>query len=198
MDKSMMITLVVTVLILLWGVVTYNGLITRRLRADNAFAQIEVQLKRRYDLIPSLVETAKGYMQHERDTLTDVIAARDGASQALGRLAASRSDATAAALSQQENLLGASLERFKVTLEAYPDLKANTSMQQLAEELTHTENKVERSRQFYNDAVTIYNTFRQTLPQAPLAPMLGHGKDLPFLNFDDTPNLNKAPKVSFS
>src|SRR5438128_8997742 len=143
----------------------YNGLVSSRNRFKNAFAQIDVQLKRRYDLIPNLVETAKGYIKHERGTLEAVIAARNAASAANVRAAQSPGDATAMKeLSGAETALAGTLGRMFALAEAYPDLKANTTMMSLMEELTSTENKVAFSRQAYNVAVMTYNTQRERFP----------------------------------
>jgi LemA protein len=152
----------------------YNTLVKLRNRFKNAFAQIDVQLKRRYDLIPNLVETAKGYMAHERDTLEAVIAARNQAAGANQKAAANPGDASAMqGLMGAESMLTGALGKLMVTVERYPDLKANQTMSQLMEELTSTENKIAFSRQAYNDSVTVYNTSRQTFPNVLLAGPLG-------------------------
>ena len=143
----------------------YNRLVTLRNRFKNAFAQIDVQLKRRYDLIPNLVEVAKGYLKHERETLEAVIKARNIAFAAAQTAAANPADATAMkSLLSAESGLGGALSRLMVVAEQYPDLKANQNMAQLTEELTSTENKISFARQAYNDAVMIYNTARETFP----------------------------------
>jgi LemA protein len=161
-------------LLLLWGVGCYNGLVNARARFQNAFAQIDVQLKRRYDLIPNLVETARGYMRHERETLEAVIAARNQASSALQALSANPSDeGNIQRLLQAEQGLGGVMGRLMAVSEAYPELKANQNMMQLTEELTSTENKVSFARQAYNDAVTGYNVARQTFPTVLLSNFLG-------------------------
>lgn len=153
------------VLFVLWGIGAYNRLIALRNRFKNAYAQIDVQLKRRYDLIPNLVETAKGYLKHERGTLEAVIAARNSASDASTRAAANPGDPGAMkALIGAEAALTGTLGRLFALAEAYPDLKANTTMNQLMEELTSTENKVSFARQAYNDAVMGYNTQREVFP----------------------------------
>jgi LemA protein len=152
-------------LIALWAIGAYNGLVTLRNRFKNAYAQIDVQLKRRYDLIPNLVETAKGYLKHERGTLEAVIAARNAASNASTRAAANPGDPSALKeLMGAEAALTGTLGRLFALSEAYPDLKANTTMNQLMEELTSTENKVSFARQAYNDAVMAYNTRREVFP----------------------------------
>lgn len=143
----------------------YNGLVMARNLFRNAFAQIDVQLKRRHDLIPNLVETAKGYMAHERETLESVISARNHAESLRGAAAMNPSDAVAVGkLAQAEGQLGGVMSRLFAVAEAYPDLKANANMMQLSEELTSTENKVSFARQAYNDAVTTYNNKRETFP----------------------------------
>jgi len=156
--------------VLMWIVSSYNRLVAMRNRYKNAFAQIDVQLKRRYDLIPNLVETAKGYIKHERGTLEAVIAARNAASTASVRAAQSPGDATAMKeLAGAEAALTGTLGRLFALSEAYPDLKANTTMLGLMEELTSTENKVSFARQAYNDAVMGYNTQRETFPTNMIA-----------------------------
>ncbi len=143
----------------------YNGLVTKRNAFRNAFSQIDVQLKRRYDLIPNLVETAKAYLKHERGTLEAVVAARNGAQAAAARAAASPGDPQVmTALSQAEGVLTGSLGRLLAVAEAYPDLKANQTMASLMEELSSTENRIAFSRQAYNDAVMTYNNARETFP----------------------------------
>ena len=176
----------------------FNKLVTYRNRYKNAFAQIEVQLKRRYDLIPNLVETAKGYMSHERETLEAVISARNQAS--VGLQAAAKDPGNAAAiqgLAGAEGLLTGAMGRLFAVAEQYPDLKANQNMMQLTEELTSTENKVAFARQAFNDSVTVYNTYRQTFPTVIFAGMFGHGQDAALLDYDDSEQIKEAPKVSF-
>jgi len=161
----LLIVFVPLVLVLLWAIGAFNRLVSLRNRFKNAFAQIDVQLKRRYDLIPNLVETAKGYIKHERGTLEAVIAARNAASTASAQAAQAPGDATAMKqLAGAEAALTGSLGRLFALAEAYPDLKANTTMITLMEELTSTENKVAFSRQAYNDAVMSYNTARESFP----------------------------------
>ncbi len=176
----------------------YNKLIALKNRYQNAFAQIEVQLKRRYDLIPNLVETVKGYMAHERETLEAVIQARNQAVSGLQRAASDPGDPNAIKnLASAEGVLGGALGRLMVLSEAYPDLKASENMKQLTEELTSTENKVSFSRQAFNDAVTAYNIYRQSFPPAIFAGMFGHTQDASLLEFDSAA-IAEAPKVSFS
>jgi len=193
------ILLVVLAVAAFYLVAIYNKLVTLRNRFENAFAQIEVQLKRRYDLIPNLVETAKGYMSHERETLEAVIAARN---QALAGLQAAAKDPGNAdaikQLSGAEGALGQALGRLNVVMEAYPDLKANQNMMQLSEELTSTENRVAFARQSYNDQVTAYNSYKQSFPPVAVAGVFGHGDDAELLEFEDSAQIQAAPKVSFS
>ncbi len=175
----------------------YNKLVTLRNRYQNAFAQIEVQLKRRHDLIPNMVEVAKGYMAHERTTLEAVIQARNQAAGGLQKAAANPGDATAmAGLASAEGALTGTLGRLFALAESYPDLKANQNMMQLSEELRSTENKVAFSRQAFNDSVTQYNTYRQTFPPVIFAGMFGHGSDASLLEFDSAA-IAEPPKVAF-
>jgi len=167
---ALVVVLVLVVLVALWAISIYNGLVTRRNAYRNAFSQIDVQLKRRYDLIPNLVETAKGYLQHERGTLEAVVAARNAAQTAARAAAAQPGDPGAmAGLSAAEGALAGSLTRFMALAEAYPDLKANQTMSQLMEELTSTENRIAFARQAFNDAVMGYNNARETFPGTLLA-----------------------------
>ena len=176
----------------------YNTLVTLKNRFLNAFSQIEVQLKRRYDLIPNLVETAKGYLEHERETLEAVINARNDASAILNAMGESNIGGDAMAkLAGAENVLQGALGKLNVTMEAYPDLKASENMQQLSEELTTTENRIAFARQGYNDVVMGYNTYRQTFPPVFFAARFGHPKDAELLEFEDTEQIQAVPKVSF-
>ncbi len=175
----------------------YNRLVALRNRFKNAFAQIDVQLKRRYDLIPNLVETAKGYIKHERETLEAVIQARNQAYAAAQRAAANPADASAVrGVMQADGQLTGMLGRLFAVAEAYPDLKANQTMMSLMEELTSTENKVAFSRQAYNDAVMQYNTARETFPAVIVAGMFGFSSAQLF-EVDSTEE-RKAPKVAFT
>ncbi len=184
-------------LLAMYGVGIYNRLVALRNRLENAFAQIEVQLKRRYDLIPNLVETVKGYMKHEKETLEGVINARNQAVSGLKQASANPGDPKAMqALASAESGLSGMLGRLFALSEAYPDLKANQNMAQLTEELTSTENKVSFARQAYNDSVTNYNTYRQTFPPVLFANFLGHSEDAELLEFDSE-TIAEAPKVSF-
>jgi len=187
---------VVVLLLVLWAVGIYNRLVTLRNRFKNAFAQIDVQLKRRYDLIPNLVETAKGYMKHERETLEAVINARNQAAAA-GQAAAQNPGEPSAmqSLGRAEGQLTGALGRLFALSESYPDLKANQNMLALQEELTSTENKVAFSRQAYNDAVTTYNTQRETFPTVIFAGMFNFQ---PANLFEiEEPGQREAPKVAF-
>lgn len=176
----------------------YNTLVTLKNRFLNAFSQIEVQLKRRYDLIPNLVETAKGYMQHERETLDAVITARNEAAAILKALGdGGAGGAEIKQLAGAETALRGAMGKLNVTMEAYPDLKASENMQQLSEELTTTENRVAYARQGYNDAVMGYNSYRQSFPPVFFAGKFGHPSDAELLEFDDSAEIQAAPKVSF-
>lgn len=187
---------VLAVVIVIWGIGIYNGVVVLRNRFKNAFSQIDVQLKRRYDLIPNLVETAKGYLKHERETLEAVIAARNIAASAAKAAAANPGEASALRdLSGAETGLVGALSRLMVVSEAYPQLKADQTMQQLTEELTTTENKIAFARQAYNDAVMTYNTRREVFPAVLIAGMLGFSAAELFAV--DGPGERVAPKVSF-
>ena len=192
---SLIALLVIIVVVVLFLVSTYNGLVTSRNAYKNAFAQIDVQLTRRYDLIPNLVEIAKGYMKHERETLEAVIQARNGAVSGLKAAAANPADAAAVQqLSGAEAQLGGALGRLFALSEAYPDLKANQNMLALQEELTVTENKIGFARQAFNDAATSYNIRREVFPAVKVAGMFGF-KEAPLLETADTERA--TPKVSF-
>ncbi len=176
----------------------YNTLVSLKNRFKNAFAQIEVQLTRRYDLIPNLVETAKGYMDHERETLDAVVTARNEAAALLKAMGGGNiAGGDIAKLASAENALQGALGKLNVTMEAYPDLKASENMQQLSEELTTTENRIAFARQGYNDAVMGYNTYRQTFPPVFFAARFGHPEDAQLLEFDDSPQIQAAPKVEY-
>jgi LemA protein len=192
------VTLVVLVLLALMVVGIYNRLVTLKNRYENAFSQIEVQLKRRYDLIPNLVETAKAYLSHERETLEAVIAARNQAVNGLAAAAAAPGSPRAMTdLSQAEGMLSGALGRLNVVVEAYPDLKANQNMMQVSEELTSTENRISFARQAFNDSVTAYNTYRQTFPPVLFAGMFGHPSNASLLEFEDSAAIQQAPRVAF-
>jgi LemA protein len=191
------VLLLVVIVLGLWAMGIYNSLVTLLNRFKNAFAQIDVQLKRRYDLIPNLVEVAKGYLKHERETLEAVIKARNIALAASQSAAANPADATAMkGLVSAETGLAGALSRLMVVAEQYPDLKANQNMMQLTEEMTSTENKISFARQAYNDSVMIYNTAREMFPNVLLAGMFGFIAAELF-KIDDTVE-RSAPQVKFT
>ncbi len=201
MSATTVILLVLSGLVLLalllifWVIAVYNGLVVSRNRFKNAFAQIDVQLKRRNDLIPNLVESVKGYMAHEKDTLDAVIKARNVAYTAGQRAAADPADPTAMKeLNQAEAQLGGALGRLIAVAEAYPDLKANQNMLMLQEELTSTENKIGFARQAFNDAATSYNNELQVFPAVAVAGALGF---TPATLLETEVSERQAPKVSF-
>jgi LemA protein len=182
----------------LWGVGIYNRLVRARNAYKNAFAQIDVQLQRRFDLIPNLVETARGYMKHERETLDAVVSARSAAQSGLAAAKADPGNPEAMAqLAAAQGQLNAGLGRLLAIAEAYPDLKANQNMMQLTEELTTTENKVAFARQAYNDSVMAYNNQREVFPSSVIAGAMNFAPaallDIP----DDRPEVREAPKVQF-
>jgi len=193
------IGIIVVLGVLVISLVTiFNRLVALKNRFKNAFSQIEVQLKRRYDLIPNLVEVAKRYLKHEQDTLTKVIEARNMASRVLQ--AATREPGGTGAmrkLGEAEGALAGALGSLNVVMEQYPDLKANENMMQLSEEISSTENKVSFARQAYNDEVMLYNTYRQSFPQNIVASFTGHTHDAALLEFEDSDKIQEAPKVAF-
>ena len=197
----MVIVLVASVFVVLaiivWATAIFNELIQRRNLYRNAFSQIEVQLKRRYDLIPNLVEIAKKYMAHERETLEAVISARN---QAAGGLQKAAEDPGRAEVIQDlagaDGLLNTAMGRLFALAESYPDLKANQNLMQLSEELSGTENRVAYSRQAFNDQVTTYNTYRQSFPAVIVAATFGHPRDAALLEFDSE-QIREVPKISF-
>ena len=198
MDTSLNIFFAILGAVALYVIGIFNRLIALRHRFKNAFATIEVQLKRRYDLIPNLVETAKGYLKHERETLDAVITARNAAAQGLSQAHADPGNAAAIeGLSRAEGKLTGALGSLNVVMEAYPDLKASQNMMQLSEELTSTENKVAFARQAFNDAVMEYNVYKQSFPQNIFAGAFGHSRDAALLEFEDSAQIQAAPKISF-
>ncbi len=198
MEMSSLVTALILIFIVFYIIRIFNTLVALRNRFKNSFAQIEVQLKRRYDLIPNLVETAKAYLSHERETLEAVISARN---DALAGLKAASSDPSSGAalkkLASSENMLQSALGKLNVTVEAYPELKANENMMQLTEELTSTENRVAFARQAFNDSVMDYNNYRQSFPNNLFAASFGHREDASLLEFEDSQAIQAAPSVSF-
>ena len=192
---TLFVVLGIVLLLVFWLIAVYNGLVVSRNRFKNAFAQIDVQLKRRYDLIPNLVEAVKGYMAHERETLDAVIKARNSAFAAAQKVAADPGNAGAVKeLNQAESQLGGVLGRLFALSEAYPDLKANQNMLALQEELTSTENKISFARQAFNDAATAYNIQRQVFPAVLVANTLGF---IPAELLQTEEAAREAPRVSF-
>ena len=196
---TLLILLVILVVLVLWIVGIYNGLVTARNAFKNAFAQIDVQLQRRFDLIPNLVETAKGYLGHERETFEAVTAARAAAMSGLAAAKANPGDPAAMAeLGKAEGLLNGALGRLMVSVEAYPELKASQNMMQLSEELTSTENKVAFARQAFNDSVMAYNNKRETFPSSIFAGFF-HFLPAALLEIpgEQQAQVRAAPKVQF-
>jgi LemA protein len=197
MPVSAIIALVAVVLLVFLVVSVYNRLVTLRNRYQNAYAQIDVQLKRRYDLIPNLVETAKGYMKHERETLEAVIQARNAASSANAKAAANPGDPAAMkGLVGAETVLTGTLGRLFALSEAYPDLKANQNMVKIQEELTSTENRIAYARQAFNDAVTSYNITAEKFPNSMIAGPFGFRR-AELLEAVSAPQEREAPRVTF-
>ena len=192
----LVVLLAVIGLFVLALIVIYNRMVSLRNQFKNAFAQIDVQLKRRYDLIPNLVETARAYLKHERETLEAVIAARNQAMSAAGKAAENPANASAInSLSGAEGLLAGALGRLMAVVEAYPNLKADQNMQQLSEELTSTENRISFARQAFNDSVMVYNTYVQSFPALVLAGPFKF-EEAQLLEIEGTAH-KEPPKVSF-
>lgn len=194
----LLILLAILAIFLLWGAGVYNGLITSRNGYRNAFAQIDVQLQRRFDLIPNLVETVKAYMAHERETLEAVVAARSAAQSGLAAAKAHPGDPEAMAqLAAAQDQLNAGLGRLLAVAEAYPDLKANQNMMQLTEELASTENKVAFARQAFNDAVMAFNNKRDVFPSSLIAGLFDFAPAVQLAIPGDRAEMREAPKVQF-
>lgn len=194
----LLILLAILAIFLLWGAGVYNGLITSRNGYRNAFAQIDVQLQRRFDLIPNLVETVKAYMAHERETLEAVVAARSAAQSGLAAAKAHPGDPEAMAqLAAAQGQLNAGLGRLLAVAEAYPDLKANQNMMQLTEELASTENKVAFARQAFNDAVMAFNNRRDVFPSSLIAGLFDFARAVQLAIPGDRAEMREAPKVQF-
>jgi len=190
--------LVLIIIIFFYAIVIFNNLVKYNNLKDNAFAQIDVQLHRRHDLIPNLVETCKGYMTHEKQTLETVIKARN---QAISCLESIKQNGPSNTLINQlgnaESLLTKSLGQLQILIEDYPDLKANEIIAQLNEELTSTENRISFSRQAYNDEVMVFNTYKQSFPQNLLASAFGHSDNASLLVLENPEQQSKAPSISF-
>lgn len=201
MSNLLIVLIIFLVLIIGGGIYVagmYNRLVQLENRYENAFSQIEVQLKRRHDLIPNLVDTAKGYMEHEQETLQKVTEARQQAESGLEDAVKNLGDSDAMEmLAGAEQQLSGALGNLMAVVEDYPDLKANENMMKLHEELTTTENKVAFARQAFNDAVMKYNTYRESFPQFVFAPAFGHPESASLLEFDNREELEEAPDVSF-
>lgn len=194
---ALLVIVVIAIVLIAWIVGLYNGLVVLKNRFKNAFAQIDVQLRRRYDLIPNLVETAKGYLKHERETLTAVIEARNQAACAAKALAAAPGDPAAVkAFSAAESGLAGVLSRLMVVVERYPDLKADKQMARVMEELTSTENRIAFARQAYNDSVTEYNTKRELFPSSIVAGIFNFAPAA-LLESTDSAAQREAPQVKF-
>jgi LemA protein len=198
MNMTTVVTLAVLIVLGLWLLAAYNRLVRHRNEIGNAFAQIDVQLKRRYDLIPNLVDVARKYVQHERDTLEAVIAARNGARSARDAAAAKPTDGTRiAALASAESTLAGMMGKLNVVVEAYPELKADATLRDLSEELGHTENRVAFARQAFNDAVLEYNNAAQQAPTNVVAGLFGFGAAA-MLEATSTDVERAAPRVNLA
>lgn len=195
---TLLVLLIAALVVIFWGISIFNRLVALKGQYQNSFAQIDVQLKRRYDLIPNLVESVKGYMSHESGTLIAVTEARNAA---IASLKAAKEQTNNPQVMQQladaEKQLTTALQGLQIQIEAYPDLKANENILQLQEEITSTENKVAFARQAYNDGVTSYNVYRQQFPNSIVANRYGHTKDAVLLEIDNPQEFHQTPKVSF-
>ncbi|CAI3934735.1 MULTISPECIES: LemA family protein [Commensalibacter] len=199
MNITTVIIIAIAIIAIIILISIYNQLVRLKAQFKNAFSQIEVQLKRRYDLIPNLVETAKAYLKHESETLIKVTEARNRAVNALQNASTDPSNGqNIQALNKAEQNLNRNISGLNLQLEAYPDLKANTNIMQLSEEITSTENRVSYARQAYNDAVTAYNIALKTFPAVFIAPLVGHTAEGKLLDFEDTIQIQSAPKVNFN
>ncbi len=192
------ILLVLVVIAFLYWVKIQNTLVSLEGGFKNAFSQIDVQLKRRYDLIPNLVSTAKAYLKHEENTLVEVTKARNAAVQALEMFRKDNgAPDSAAKLAQSEQVLAGALKSLNIQIEKYPELKANSNILSVQEEITSTENKIAFARQAYNDSVTEFNIYRKKFPNNIIAPLAGYNKDAGLLEFSDHAVIQEAPKVNF-
>ncbi|MCF2863900.1 LemA family protein [Pseudoalteromonas sp. THAF3] len=190
--------LIITAVVVVIAIVIYNSLVRYKNEYQNAFAQIDVQLHRRHDLVPNLVATAQAYLDHESETLKAVTQARNQAVSALQSLSGGElSSAKLAHLAQTEGALSSALGALQVSIEDYPELKADATMANLSEELSSTENRIAFARQAYNDSVLAYNSYRQSFPPVLIANMTGHNQDAKLLELDDPQRQRQAPSVSF-
>lgn len=190
---------VAAIIIAAVAVPTYNRLVARQAEAENSFSQIEVQLKRRYDLIPALVDSVRGYLTHESETLEAVMEARSKASSSLSGVRGNLADPDAVGnWAASEAMLGGMMGRMAAVIEAYPELKGSDHVADLTEELTSTENRIAFARQLFNDNVTTFNVKRRSLPTVLFASLMGFDRDLQTLSFDDQPEIYVAPRVDLT
>lgn len=197
MSSTTIITIIFISLLVIYIITIYNKLVSLKNRFKNSFAQIDVQMKRRYDLIPNLIESAKAYLTHEKETLQNVTEARNQASNSLKNAVNNPDVNNIKSFSAAESALGDAMGKFNLVMESYPDLKANQNMMQLSEELITTENKISFARQAYNDGIMDYNSYKQSFPQTILASMFGHSQDGAMLEFEDKEKIKEAPRLSF-